>query len=206
MSGNTIDRCGECGAPVAGADGLCLNCGAALPASSRANVTEPSKRPWYWTAIYWATALGLGIPVLAAIIRERDAPATSRMSPPQTSVQTPSLSPVESDSALAAKEQFRRERAVAQVEHDCPKRVSKAHRVIKAHPDWPADLIAYVACGWPKLGMTAEQLEATLGLPTRIHSTENAYGIREQWIYEEKPYSLTRYIYLQDGIVVTIQN
>lgn len=53
----------------------------------------------------------------------------------------------------------------------------------------------------PEIGMTKDQvLNTSWGKPNRINTTENAWGIHEQWCYSGQ-----RYIYFDDGIVTTIQ-
>lgn len=53
----------------------------------------------------------------------------------------------------------------------------------------------------PKIGMTAEEVEATAwGKPDRKNVTEAYYGTHEQWVYEGKGY-----VYFDDGIVTSIQ-
>ena len=53
----------------------------------------------------------------------------------------------------------------------------------------------------PEIGMTAEEVEATAwGKPDRKNITEAYYGTHEQWVYEGKGY-----VYLDDGIVTSIQ-
>lgn len=54
----------------------------------------------------------------------------------------------------------------------------------------------------PKIGMTAEEVRnSTWGKPESINTTETASHISEQWVY-----SNNRYVYLEDGIVTTIQD
>ena len=53
----------------------------------------------------------------------------------------------------------------------------------------------------PEIGMTAEEVEASSwGKPDRKNITEAYYGTHEQWVYEGKGY-----VYLDDGIVTSIQ-
>ena len=54
----------------------------------------------------------------------------------------------------------------------------------------------------PKIGMTKKELEkSTWGTPEDINRTTTANGVREQWCY-----SNYRYIYLNNGIVTSIQD
>lgn len=53
----------------------------------------------------------------------------------------------------------------------------------------------------PAIGMTESEVYAsTWGTPKKINRTETAYGVREQWVYDEG------YIYLKDGRVTSIQD
>ena len=53
----------------------------------------------------------------------------------------------------------------------------------------------------PAVGMTESEVYAsTWGAPKKINRTETAYGVREQWVYDEG------YIYLEDGRVTSIQD
>lgn len=53
----------------------------------------------------------------------------------------------------------------------------------------------------PEIGMTADEVRnSTWGEPKKINKTTTKYGIHEQWVY-----SAERYIYLDDGIVTSIQ-
>ncbi len=54
----------------------------------------------------------------------------------------------------------------------------------------------------PKIGMTALQVMNTeWGYPKKKNTTTNAYGTTEQWVYKDN-----RYVYLENGIVRTIQD
>lgn len=53
----------------------------------------------------------------------------------------------------------------------------------------------------PKIGMTAEEVKkSTWGEPKKINKTTTAYGVSEQWVYYGD-----RYIYLENGVVTSIQ-
>lgn len=53
----------------------------------------------------------------------------------------------------------------------------------------------------PSIGMTANEVEqSSWGYPKDTNITTTAYGVSEQWVYSDY-----RYIYLEDGIVTTIQ-
>ncbi len=53
----------------------------------------------------------------------------------------------------------------------------------------------------PKIGMTAEEVKkSTWGEPKKINKTTTAYGVSEQWVYYGD-----KYIYLENGVVTSIQ-
>ena len=53
----------------------------------------------------------------------------------------------------------------------------------------------------PQIGMTeTEVLSSLWGKPEDINKTTTAYGVSEQWVYDNN-----RYVYLDDGIVTSIQ-
>ncbi|MEI6132274.1 MAG: zinc ribbon domain-containing protein [Bacillota bacterium] len=54
----------------------------------------------------------------------------------------------------------------------------------------------------PQIGMTAEEVRnSTWGSPEDINTTRTEFGVDEQWCYPS-----SKYIYLEDGIVTTIQD
>lgn len=56
----------------------------------------------------------------------------------------------------------------------------------------------------PSIGMTASEVrESSWGEPSDINRTTTSFGVSEQWVYSN--YSGYRYIYLDDGIVTSIQ-
>lgn len=50
------------------------------------------------------------------------------------------------------------------------------------------------------IGMTSSQCSESIGYPQRINRTTSARGTREQWVYH------SRYLYFENGILVTIQD
>lgn len=55
------------------------------------------------------------------------------------------------------------------------------------------------------IGYTAQQvLESSWGKPTKVNTTTNKYGSREQWVYRGQGKS--GYVYLENGVVTSIQN
>ena len=51
-----------------------------------------------------------------------------------------------------------------------------------------------------RVGMTADQTREVWGSPSRVNRTESAYGVREQWVY-----GASRYVYLRNGVVESVQ-
>jgi len=68
------------------------------------------------------------------------------------------------------------------------------------HSDWDDEVIATIACARFNMGMTAEQLRVSLGVPDDINRTVTQYGTREQWVYGNT------YVYLDDGRITAWQN
>lgn len=63
---------------------------------------------------------------------------------------------------------------------------------------------AIVTIKEPAIGMTAEEvLNSTWGEPDDVNKTTNKHGVSEQWVYITDKGN--KYIYLEDGIVTTIQ-
>src|SRR5699024_10110423 len=54
----------------------------------------------------------------------------------------------------------------------------------------------------PQIGMTDKEVRlSSWGEPKKVNTTTTQFGVSEQWVY-----SMDRYIYLEDGIVLTIQD
>jgi hypothetical protein len=53
----------------------------------------------------------------------------------------------------------------------------------------------------PEIGMTSDEVRASLwGEPEDVNTTETADGTSEQWCYSD-----SRYVYLDNGVVTSIQ-
>nr|PZN59644.1 MAG: hypothetical protein DIU58_17700 [Sphaerobacter thermophilus] len=65
---------------------------------------------------------------------------------------------------------------------------------------WPAHFAEAVIARRVMIGMTAEMVREAWGRPERINETITASGRFEQWVY-----GLGEYIYLENGVVTTIQ-
>jgi hypothetical protein len=56
-----------------------------------------------------------------------------------------------------------------------------------------------------EIGYTAKQVvESSWGKPTQVNTTTNKYGTREQWVYRGQ--GKNGYVYLENGIVTSVQN
>ena len=56
------------------------------------------------------------------------------------------------------------------------------------------------------VGMTASEVRRSWGNPTQVNRTVSGRGTDEQWVYSVKDrYLETRYVYLTDGVVRSIQ-
>lgn len=54
------------------------------------------------------------------------------------------------------------------------------------------------------IGMTSYEAMASIGLPKNVNKTEGTFGIHEQWVYGEIPY--TKYLYFENGKLTIIQD
>ncbi|MCP3778841.1 zinc ribbon domain-containing protein [Paenibacillus sp. MZ03-122A] len=73
---------------------------------------------------------------------------------------------------------------------------SKSYTKIGNYDDIPPEKLA------PQIGMTEQEvMDSKWGLPTHVNKTTTAYGISEQWVYDNY-----KYIYFENGIVTTIQD
>jgi len=76
---------------------------------------------------------------------------------------------------------------------------TKAGQIWDRHRAWKREICELIASGKVRIGMTAEQVEAAWGKPTRVSSTVTAHHIREQWVYGSK------LAYLDDGVLTALQ-
>jgi|SRR6516164_4077093 hypothetical protein len=71
---------------------------------------------------------------------------------------------------------------------------------VNAHPELESWLRDAILTGKIKIGMTAEQVEASCGKPPGgVNTTVTAYGKSEQWVYEND------YLYFVNGILTSYQ-
>lgn len=55
------------------------------------------------------------------------------------------------------------------------------------------------------VGMTADDVRASWGAPTKINATINTGGKSEQWVYD-KGLAPSQYVYLTNGVVTSMQS
>jgi len=68
---------------------------------------------------------------------------------------------------------------------------------------WGDELGHKINDGVIEIGFTEAMVEEAIGRPDSVNRTTYSYYVREQWVYNEGNY---RYIYLEDGVVTSIQN
>jgi hypothetical protein len=54
------------------------------------------------------------------------------------------------------------------------------------------------------IGMTADDARQSWGAPSKINTSIGSYGRHEQWVYD-RGRSLTQYVYVQNGLVTSLQ-
>ena len=78
--------------------------------------------------------------------------------------------------------------------------IDRAKQLAVRYPVWDAEAIGVVMCRMIVLGMTAEQLRASWGAPSKINRTVVTRGTHEQWIYG------STYVYVENGLVSSWQD
>jgi len=68
-----------------------------------------------------------------------------------------------------------------------------------------ANVDAAISAGKVLVGMSAEEVMKSWGAPSKVNQTINAAGTHEQWIYDLGAYGGAAYVYLNNGVVTTIQ-
>jgi hypothetical protein len=102
--------------------------------------------------------------------------------------------------AEKAQKEAEAQAAKAKAEQEAYER-TPAGRVCTKHPTWTTEMCEAIGKGKIGVGMTEDQVKAAWGNPRDINRTTTAYGSREQWVY-----SMSSYVYLDDGVVTAIQN
>lgn len=98
---------------------------------------------------------------------------------------------------------------VSYQEGPCPKGNEAATvRIQAAPPTDPNENVynAAAARGRVMTGMSAAQVRRSWGSPTKINRSTGSYGVHEQWVYERGGIGRSQYVYLQNGVVSSIQS
>ena len=76
-----------------------------------------------------------------------------------------------------------------------------AGKIWQKHQNWNRDVCETIAKKQIQIGMTAEQVRASWGRPSKVNSTITARGTHEQWVYDASD----DYVYFDDGIMTSVQ-
>lgn len=79
---------------------------------------------------------------------------------------------------------------------------AKGKLIKNKHPDWSNANCNYVGNKIIAIGMTSDQVIASLGKPDHTNVTTTQSGTHEQWVYGKYA---PMYAYLQDGVVISFQ-
>lgn len=74
---------------------------------------------------------------------------------------------------------------------------------VENHPDLEPRIEDAILRGAAVIGMTEEQVIASLGRPYEINRTVGEWGVHEQWIYSRY---YGPYLYFEDGILTSWQD
>jgi len=74
---------------------------------------------------------------------------------------------------------------------------------IDGHLDLDSSIANAIMAGTALIGMTAEQIKASIGEATDINRTVLDWGVKEQWVYGSPPQI---FLYLEDGILKSFQD
>ena len=112
----------------------------------------------------------------------------------------PTSEPTESEMDRASNELLNKKLDELLRKKELKEKIAKEKRqaAIKKQPKRIQKLINN---GEISIGMTADQVVLSWGLPSDINRTMYKHGTHEQWIYNRK-----NYVYLDNGIVTAIQN
>jgi len=91
--------------------------------------------------------------------------------------------------ALAAKQEAERKA-----------KMSKIERIMEKY-GCNEEIATCISMGRVRIGMTAEQCRAAWGRPSDINRSSGPWGVHEQWCY-----GLRNYLYMENGILKSIQN
>jgi hypothetical protein len=88
----------------------------------------------------------------------------------------------------------------------CKPSASRVKSLVTRHPGWSDTHIAHIACRSVVIGMNSDQAIAAWGRPDDVNRTTSAYGVSEQWVYEDSDGIPRSYLYFDDGVLTTVQN
>jgi len=71
------------------------------------------------------------------------------------------------------------------------------------HPNWTENDCVLIAAGKIVLGMTQTMVQASWGPPSDINRSVGPWGVHEQWVYGDFPYS--QYLYFENGVLSSWQ-
>jgi len=81
----------------------------------------------------------------------------------------------------------------------------RAEQAQQAIASRKASIDAAIAAQKVLIGMSADEVRRSWGAPSKVNRTINAAGTSEQWIYSLGAYGNAAYVYLNNGVVTTIQ-
>jgi len=76
---------------------------------------------------------------------------------------------------------------------------------IKENPSLPENFKDAILNARVTIGMTENQVRASLGYPKYVSTTTTSYGEIEQWVYGDDVRS-NKYLYFKNGVLTTIQD
>lgn len=78
----------------------------------------------------------------------------------------------------------------------------RREQYIKQHLELSEHMKTWIAKGWVELGMTKEQVVASVGRTSHTNRNVGSWGVHEQWVYE---HGIRRsdYLYFENGILTS---
>jgi hypothetical protein len=106
---------------------------------------------------------------------------------PTTSSTSNSVAPRPTAAELRQATSEARKNRVADIQAvgPCKSSASRVGSLVTRHPNWSDTHIAHIACRSVVIGMSSDQAIAAWGRPDDVNRTTSAYGVSEQWVYED---------------------
>jgi len=82
----------------------------------------------------------------------------------------------------------------------------RRQQYIEQHHDIDEQTKEYILAGKAAIGMTKEQVLASIGQPRDVHKSVGPWGVHEQWIYGTGIYYRQLYLYFENGILTAFQD